>query len=169
MIMKKTGLTVIAFMFIVFAYGQQGKKFEYQLTQFGSYSVSYKMDQYKAEGKHGQALIIDQNYLDNLIFDIIEGTLSKEKLEKIHLGTGFVLTFSAKGEVLNARFVVDVKDKEVITEDELFKIYTSFRNLRFDMDKIKIIDPYNHNNSCSMDYATLLGSMVPAKYRENPK
>jgi len=76
---------------------------------------------------------------------------------------------SAKGEVLNSRFVVDLKDKEVITEDELFKIYTSFRNLRFDRDKIKIIDPYNHNNSCSLDYATLLGSMVPAKYRKNPK
>lgn len=147
------------------ANAQQEKRFDYQLSPFGNYMVTPLFDTTKMEGKHGLCQFPDQTYVDSTWFKLIKSSIPDEKLKLIHPGSAVIIFINTKGEVLNARFIVHEKDKELITEDELYNIYMKFRQLRLDTTKVIILDPQNQARRLTSGYATVVGSLKPVEYR----
>ena len=167
--MKKIILISISCLISIVVNSQNGKKFDYEPSQFGSYLVSPVFDQTKGEGKLGQAFWSDNSYVTDLIYSIIKDVLSEEKLDSLHLGSGYIITFNSKGEILNCKFSIKYEDKNVISENDLYNLYIRFKKIKIDMSKVKIVSFFNHAEDKVLDYAEIFGSIIPLGNRDKFK
>jgi len=159
-------LTVTGFLLITLANAQPERRFDYQLNPYGNYMVIPIFDTTEMKGQHGQCQFLDQEYVDSIWFSLIKSSIPDEKLQLIHLGSAVIFYINTKGEVLNTRFIVHEKDKDLITENELYDLYMKFRQLRLDTTKVIILDPQNKVMKLTSGYALISGSLQPIEYRK---
>jgi hypothetical protein len=164
--MIKIILTLTGFLLITLANAQPERRFDYQLNPYGNYMVTPIFDTTEMEGQHGLCQFLDQAYVDSIWFSLIKSSIPDEKLQLINLGSAVVFYFNTKGEVLNAWFLVHEKDKDLITEDELYDIYIKLKQLRLDTTKIVILDAQNQPMKLTKGYALISGSLQPVEYRK---
>ena len=148
---------------------QSGKKFEYKATRFESIIVVPKFDQSKGQGKQGLAEFSDKDYANNLVYDIIKSILPKEKLLKVNLASGFSIYFSTTGDVINCSFGLNPQDTGLISDEDLFNLYTKFKKTKIDMNIVKITGGSDASPGEKYDYASITGSLVPPEYRNVPR
>jgi hypothetical protein len=125
-----------------------------------TYLVTPVFDQIKVEGKKGQASWSDHNYVNNLFSNIIKEVVSKEKLSSLHFGSVYVIDFNTEGEILYCKFLIKDTDKNVLSENDLYDLYTRFKQLKIDMSKVKILPGYNTEESI-FNYTEIAGPLIP--------
>ncbi len=159
------------FFYVVFTsgFGQNGKKFEYQTGQFGNLIVTPAFDKSKGEGKPGIANFSDQNYMNGLVYGVIKDVLSKEKLLKMHLNSGYIIYFNQNGEIINITFNLNPEDIDLFTQEDFYNLYSKFKNTKIDMNKVSITGGNDVPPGETYDYARLVGSIVPFEYRNDPR
>jgi hypothetical protein len=163
--MKKILFISIGYLLFLTANAQSGKRFDFKPTKFGTYQVTSVSDQVKGEGNRGQAFWLDDSYASGLFYDIIKEVLSKEKLQTMHLNSGYNITFNSNGEILKCIFLIDTMDMKIITEEDLNNLYLNFKKLKIDMTKVRI-EALNYPSEVKVfDYTEVFGSLIPPDYR----
>lgn len=164
--MKRLILISISIL-IAFSINAQNKKpLEYKQSKNGRYSIVPTNFQSKGEGKMGRAFWTDQEYVNNLVFGIIEKVISKEKLEKLHPRSYIMINFNKVGEIIYCQFSVDENDLHVLNEDDFNTIYNKLMMTKIDTSKVKITSGNYPSTDGPFDYAQIVESLVPVKYRK---
>jgi len=92
--------------------------------------------------------------------------LTKEKIQKLHIGSSFTFFVNPHGDILYGYFILDYADVNIINENDLYNLYVEFKKFKIDTTRVSIsaerIPPYEKD----FDYAIMGGSLVPVKYRE---
>jgi hypothetical protein len=164
--MKRLILISISILIALSINAQNYKSLEFKQSNNGRYSIVPTIIQSKGEGKMGRAFLTDQEYVNNLIYGIIEKALSKEKLEKLHPRSFFMINFNKVGEIIYCQFSVDENDLNVITEEDFNIIYNKIIMIKIDTLKVKIVSGNYPSTEGPFDYAQIVGSLVPVKYRK---
>lgn len=159
-LMKKLLLFIVSCLLAANTSAQGGSRFDFKKTQFGSYLVTPACGQSKVTGNPGQAIWSDKEYMNNLFSGVIREIIPEKDLRKIHLRTGFIVTFNNEGSVLACTFTVDTLDRELITEDYLFNIYNRFKKIKIDMSKVSIGPGTYPTENKVFDYARVFGSFM---------
>ena len=153
--------------FLVISLGlnaQPDRRFDYSKSSFGSFIVKPLFDQSKPIGKEGRPTWTDQKYVDDLFYGPTDEVLSGKR-DSISIGTAWMIYFNLNGEITNCQFIINFKDTILITDDDLYKLYQKFKNIKIDMSKVKIVPDYN-TNWTEADYGMIVGSMISKKARE---
>ncbi len=157
-------ITFLAFLCLltISIYSQKNHKFNYEIKEkYDAYIVTPNFDQLKVEGKRGIPSFLDECYLSNMFYTIIKGIVPKEKLSVFHKGSTLFITFNIKGEILYCWFVILIKDKNVLSENDLYNIYIKFKQTNIDMTKLRI-DPPNYTKDVSLfQYAEISIPLIP--------
>lgn len=130
--MKSIVLITFFCLILTSSFAQKGEKFKYQSEQFGNLIVTPTFDHSKGQGKHGEANYSDLAYVNNLVYGVIKEVFPKEKLFKIHLNSSYLIYFNSKGEIINCTFILNPNDTSIISEDDLYNLYTKFKNTKVD-------------------------------------
>lgn len=144
---------------------QLNRKFNYELARSGSYFVTPVFDQTKGIGNRGQATWTDENYANNLFYNVVKEVLPEEKILKLHLKSTFIIVFNSDGEILNSRFLIDSLDLKILTEEDLLSIVRKFKKLKIDMTKVRINSGSDISDKKVFDYTEILGPIIPLEYR----
>jgi hypothetical protein len=103
--------------------------------------------------------------MSSLTSGVLKTVFTKEKFAKIHLSSAFIIRFNSRGEIFSCRFIINMEDISIITDDELYQLYSIFRKIKFDMDKVKIDAGTYPSMDVKFDYAEIFGSLVPVEFR----
>ena len=146
---------------------QDSSKFEFiKNKEYNSYTVTPNFESGKIEGKKGQASFLNDNYVNNLLFTIIEDVLNKEKINLLHFGSQLLITINSQGEVLRCKFLIKDIDLKVLTEDDFYNLYIKFKQLKLDTSVVKIL-PIDFNDSNQLRYAEILCPLIPKNFKKN--
>jgi len=146
---------------------QDTNRFDYKLLKSGrAYSVTPVFDQFKGEGKKGYASWPNDYCFNNLFNNIIKEVLSKEKLDSLHPRSFAVITVNSKGEIPYCHFVIYDKEKNAISERDLYNLYIRFKQIKLDMSKVKILGYYAEE---SYDYADIMLPLILKNCKEDSK
>jgi hypothetical protein len=142
---------------------QSQDKFKFNETQFGNYRVTPVFEQSKGIGTKGFASVSDGTYLTNLHHEIIEKSLSKQKQEQLHAGSAYLFTFNKNGEILTCNFILSNRDKNVLSQEDLYLFYRNIKELKLDMSKIKIVPFPQQSKDQVLDYCEFIGTLTLGK------
>lgn len=145
---------------------QDNRKFDITKTEFGNYSVKPLFNDSKGQGNQGLPVWVDNVYFNNLFYSRISGVVPKDKLEKLHRSSQFIITFNLEGETINCWFIINSNDISIINEKELYAIYKGILEIKIDMSKIKIERPIELTNNGPIGYAIISMSLVPPEYKK---
>jgi hypothetical protein len=145
-------------------YSQTEKRFVYNHL-YSANLVTPLFDKSKPEGTEGIAVWTNDKYIHDLFNKTIDKVISNEKRDSLHLGTAIMIAFNLKGEVINCKFMIDSKDTTVISEDDLYNLYTIFKKIKINMYRVKIgLDPSKESKTA--EYAVISGSLISKKGRD---
>lgn len=167
--MKKILIFSTFVILVITLNAQSGDKFDYVPTQFNIFQVSPNFNKSKGEGKLGSVIFTDEKYLINLVYNPIKNIFSESKLKSIHISSGLTIIFNSKGDVINLRFLIDARDTAIISEDDLYNLYSSFMKIKIDMSKVKMHPLSLPSDQGEFDYAEIAGSFLPLEYRRKIK
>lgn len=136
--MKKIISILVAILLAITLVAQQGKELKYELTQFDSYLVTSAKSKGIGEGIHGVAHILDQENFNTLIFDVINKTIAKEKLEILHTRTSLTFIIDSKGSIQNYWYSIDKNDINVLSENDLLDLISNLKKISIDTNFVRI-------------------------------
>jgi hypothetical protein len=163
--MKKISLIAVIFLVSIVVNSQNGKKFNYEKNQFGSYVVTPIFDQSKGVGKKGIASSSDPSYLSDVFDNITRQVMTEDKVDSLFTEASFIITISSTGDVINCRFSLNPKDIKVISDNDFYKLYILFKKIKIDTSKVKIVAPDAFPQDSKFDYAMISGTLIPKDLR----
>ncbi|HVN58135.1 MAG TPA: hypothetical protein VMT63_07560 [Bacteroidales bacterium] len=138
----------------------------FNYTSHGDYDLAVpKFDLMKPEGTQGIAVWKEDTYIHKLFNSVVKSVLPKKKRDMLHLNTAVLLAFTRRGEVINCKFLLNTDDRNILTEEELYKIYIKLKRIRINPYKVRI-DPDPVAGGTSPDYAIISGPLISRTGRE---
>jgi hypothetical protein len=156
-------LILIIPIFLLFALeqcSQPENKFSFEKMTSGSYHVTPTFKESKAVGDLGKLFILDSKYIYDLFIDPIKKTIPKEKLDSLNNGSVARITFDIKGDVINCDFILNTKDRNVFSQDDIYNLYQGFKQVKINMSKVRL-EPDANIKSNSADYAFITVDLIP--------
>lgn len=153
------------------AYSQQSKRFEYTHIKNSFYTsttylVSPTFDQSKLEGKEGNMIFLDQAYNMNIHFNnAINLSISKDKRDSVSPGTIARFAINKKGEVIYCQFFLKFEDTLLITDEDLYNLYSRIKKIEIDITKFRI-DPNYEYGLKDADYAIVMVGLISKESRD---
>ena len=165
--MKHLPITVLLIISVLNVNAQTvGNKFNYLHTQCGSYQLTPISERNRNKGSPTLTFWADENYAIELFYGIVKQVFSKEFLDTLNLGSGFVLDFDSTGKALSCYFNISEKDINLIPEDDLYILYEKFKELKIDMKMVLVCNEVTYMKPKKFEYFTIVGSLLPIEYRD---
>jgi hypothetical protein len=158
--MRRILIIPIFFLFTLEQCSQSEKRFSFEKMTSGSYLVTPTFNEPKAVGDLGKLYILDSKYIYDLFIDPIKKSIPKEKLDSLNNGSEARITFDIKGDVINCDFILNIKDRNVFSQDDLYNLYQGFRQVKINMSKVRL-EPDVYIKSKSADYAFITVDLIP--------
>ena len=123
---------------------QKGEKFNYELNPSGS-SYTIMLKAAKPIAKDAIQVrwnCLDEQWLRDTYFSIIDKSISPEKMQKLIGRGGFIdIRFSSTGKVLRVRMSISKENLEILNENDLYTLYCNLFKCDMDMSKIELEYP----------------------------
>jgi hypothetical protein len=158
--MRRILIIPIFLLFALEQCSQPENKFSFEKMTSGSYHVTPTFKESKAVGDLGKLFILDSKYIYDLFIDPIKKAIPKEKLDSLNNGSVARITFDIKGDVINCDFILNTKDRNVFSQDDLYNLYQGFRQVKINMSKVRL-EPDVDIKSNSADYAFITVDLIP--------
>jgi len=143
----KRRILFLSFIFICLNVNSQtGERFNYEQTPNGNQIISLKSE--KPVSKDARVVLghpLDKQWFNNNYVSIIEKSIPLQKrnyLTDIRGGTVSVL-YSLTGKVLQVRFYQIKSNIGILSEDDLWALFSNLQNFEMDMTKFQIEYPEN--------------------------
>ena len=127
-------------------HGQAEKKINYELGSNGRrYIISFNSEKpISTDARRVIGRFLDEQWLNNTYYSIVEQSISVEKLSKLIGNGGHVdISFSITGKVLKIRMYIPKENLDVLDECDLYTLYSNLQKFDMDMSKIRIEYPPN--------------------------
>jgi len=157
--LKRLFLFLLTGCVLLFCDCQNTKKFEYQKLSTGNYLVTPVFKQREPVGDLGLPYVFDQGYVNKLFSDLVLESITKEKRDSLHFDSMARITFDIMGEILSCEFIINAKDLNFLTEDDLFHIYNKLIQTKVDLTKVTI-QPDKNIKAKTGDYAYLSCKLI---------